>query len=223
MPTNLTTIINYATRELRDQASHYTTAQLQSLADDVIEDEFSQVRPAVKVVDIAGNGTRLYAISLLGSDWVEGFSQIQYVHFPIDEDDPNFLATDSFTVEEKTDGTFRLRFDDDSPSSSENFRVAYTYPHAVDTSAGTTTVITRDERAAGLLLAREVLETLANEFAQMANINAGKVRIDLMATSKRCEARAKEIHEKFKRALSYPGFVAARARPVHRTLFFKHN
>ena len=223
MPANLATIINYATRELRDQASHYTTAQLQNLAKDVIEDEFSQIRPAIKVIDVDGNGTRLYAISLLGSDWVEGFSQIQYIHFPIDEDDPNYLETDSFIVEEKPDGTFRLRFEEDSPSSSEDFRVAYTYPHTVTIATDTTSIITRDERAAGMLLGREVLESLANEFAQLANVNAGKVRIDFLATSKRCENRAKEVNEKLKRALSYPGFVAARGRPVHKTLFFKHN
>ena len=95
----------------------------------------SKRRPRVIVEDEDGDGGFDYAITDL-EYWSDGFSVIQSVEYPVDDDDetPDILQDDAWMIYEKPSGKV-LRFKEDTPTADEDFRVVYTALHTCTTSA----------------------------------------------------------------------------------------
>jgi hypothetical protein len=90
--------------------------------------KYSGHRPRIVAEDEAGTGGFDYALTLL-EDWLEGFSVIKTVEYPVDDTDeaPDVLTDDAWRIYLKPAGKC-LRFLDGKPATTETFRVTYTAP-----------------------------------------------------------------------------------------------
>jgi len=151
--------------------------------------EHSRHKPQVVVEDFDGDGGFDYALSGFAS-WAEGFSVIKTVEYPVDDDDetPDLLQDDEWMVYEKPAGKC-LRFRENSPTASEDFRVTYTALHTCTDSA--CTVETYDEEAVQALAAAYFCEMLATYHAQNQDSTIAADSVDHTSKSRDYAARAR--------------------------------
>lgn len=91
----------------------------------------SMYRPREVVADIQGNGS--YDLTL-PSTFVNGFSTIISVEYPVGQQTPNYLYSKDYTIYRTATAT-KLRLLNYSPSTSEIVRVIFTAMHTItDTS-----------------------------------------------------------------------------------------
>ncbi len=121
-------------------------------------------KPVLVVEDIAGNGGFDYALADLAA-WVQEFSQIRQVEYPVDDSDenPNVLDAADWTIYAKPSGKV-LRFLNSKPSAAESIRITYTGRHSC--TAISCTVAAGDEEAVQSLAASSYCQFLAAAYAQ---------------------------------------------------------
>ena len=149
----------------------------------------SKRRPRVIVEDEDGDGGFDYAITGL-EFWSDGFSVITTVEYPVDDDDetPDILQDDEWTIYEKPSGKV-LRFKEDSPAATEDFRVTYTALHTCTTAA--CTVKDYDEEPVQALAAAYFCDMLATYYAQSGDSTIGADSVDHKSKASEYAARAR--------------------------------
>ena len=157
--------------------------------------EHSRHRPQVIVEDEDGDGGFDYAISLLAS-WADGFSVIKQVEYPVDDTDetPDILQDDAWMLYEKPAGKV-LRFKENKPTSSEDFRVTYTALHTCTDSA--CTVEGFDEEAVQALAAAFFCDMLGTYYAQSQDSTIAADSVDHTSKSRDYAARAKTYRKAY--------------------------
>lgn len=151
--------------------------------------EHSRHRPHVVVEDVDGDGGFDYAVGDLES-WSDGFSAVRLVEYPVDDDDENAdrLADDAWEIYGKPSGDV-LRFLEDTPAATEDFRVTYTATHACTDSA--CTVRATDDTAVQALAAAHFCQMLAAYYSQSDAPIMGADSVDHSSRSREYAARAK--------------------------------
>ena len=86
-------------------------------------DIFSKDYPYILLVSVTGNNTYLYATP---TGWINEFSQILSIEFPIDETPPCYLFNDRYEVINTATDTWKILLKDDAPSSTQSFKVRFT-------------------------------------------------------------------------------------------------
>lgn len=86
-------------------------------------DIFSKDYPHIILASITGDGTYLYATP---TGWINEFSQIISIEFPIGESPPNYLFNDRFETINTATGTWKILLKDDAPSATQTFKVRFT-------------------------------------------------------------------------------------------------
>lgn len=86
-------------------------------------DIFSKDYPHILLASITGDGTYLYATP---TGWLNEFSQILSVEFPIGESPPCYLSNDRYEIINTATGTWKILLKDDAPSSTQTFKVRFT-------------------------------------------------------------------------------------------------
>lgn len=159
------------------------------LAIDIAVKEHSRHSPHIVVEDFDGDGGFDYAISAFAS-WSDGFSSIKKVEYPVDDDDetPDILQDDAWIIYEKPAGKF-LRFLEDKPTATEDFRVTYTALHTCTDAA--CTVKTFDEEAVKALAASYFCDMLSTYYAQSQMSTIAADSVDHTNKSRDYAARAK--------------------------------
>jgi hypothetical protein len=112
-----------------------STAVLAFIAEAV--KSYSQLRPLVKVVQTTGDAGYDYDLPL---DWEDGFSAIQSIEYPADQQIPVILDPSRYQLYQKivvNVSSTVLRFLVDRPKTTETFLMLYTIRHSLDESAGT--------------------------------------------------------------------------------------
>lgn len=124
----------------------------------------SKFKPVKVVEDFNGDGGFDYAIDDFAS-WSTGFSVIKSIEYPVDDDDqsPDMLQDDAWMIYTKPAGDY-LRFLEDKPSASEDFRVTYTAQHAISVTA--CSVDDFDEVAVQALAASFFCNMISTYYAQ---------------------------------------------------------
>lgn len=134
MALDLTTVRSSIDAALKQgNADFATPAEIKLHIDNSIL-QINQDRPFVKVADITGDGTRDYG---LPTDFEKGFSLIESVEFPADEDRPRFRRESDDWIEYENPNlspTLRLRFFTLTPLSTEKIRLTYTTSYTLTTS-----------------------------------------------------------------------------------------
>lgn len=163
--------------------------------DNAIKDH-SRNRPLVVVEDETGTGAFDYAISLLAS-WINDFSGIQSVEYPVDDDDanPNLLDEDEWVIYEKPAGKY-VRFLSATPETTETFRVTYTTIHTCTDTA--CTVAAADIEAVQLLAASYFCTFLAVYYAQSQDSTISADSVNHKSKSAEYAARAKTYAAMYK-------------------------
>jgi len=155
----------------------------------------SRHKPRVIVEDEDGDGGFDYAVTLL-SYWSDGFSVIKQVEYPVDDTDetPDILQDDEWMIYETPSGKF-LRFTEDEPTSSEDFRVTYTGLHTCTDSA--CTVEGFDEEAVQALAAAYFCDMLATYYAQSQDSTIEADVVDHMGKGGEYSKRAKGFRKMY--------------------------
>lgn len=159
------------------------------LAIDMAVKEHSRHRPRIVVEDEDGDGGFDYAITGLAA-WADGFSVIKSVEYPVDDTDetPDVLQDDAWMIYEKPAGKY-LRFLEDSPPATEDFRVTYTALHTCTDAVCTIKSI--DDEAVQTLAAAYFCEMLATYYAQSQDSTIQADSVDHTSKSRDYAARAK--------------------------------
>jgi hypothetical protein len=163
------------------------------LALDLAVKEHSRYRPQVIAEDVTGDGGFDYALSDLAS-WSEGFSAIQSVEYPVDDDDENadILQEEQWQIYRKPAGRV-LRLLEDTPETDEEIRITYTALHTCTDS--TCTVETIDEEAVQALASGYFCSMLATYYAQSTDSTIAADSVDHKSKSQEYAARSRALRK----------------------------
>lgn len=143
---------------------------------------YSKHRPKISLADITGDGTHLYAVPM---GWVEEFSQIESIEYPIDQNPPEFLDADDDYALYVTASAEKIRLINDAPPASESFRVKFTVPR---TEA---TIAQNDIDAVANLAASICLGILASRYIGIGDSTFQADVVNYRTKSQEATARAK--------------------------------
>lgn len=129
--------------------------------------KYSGHRPRIVVEDEVGNASFDYALTLL-ADWVEGFSTIKSVEYPVDDtvEAADILDEDAWQIYQKPAGKV-LRLLENSPVATEDLRITYTAIHTCTDAA--CSVPAYDEEALQILTAAIFCDMLAAYYSQTSD------------------------------------------------------
>ncbi|MCE5212107.1 MAG: hypothetical protein LLG40_11180 [Deltaproteobacteria bacterium] len=158
---------------------------------------YSALRPRLVAEDEDGTGSADYLITLL-ADFIDGFSVIKSVEYPVDDDDEegaNILQEDDWKIYQKPTGKY-LRFTDNKPATTEDFRVVYTAMHRCTDEACTIPLI--DEGAVQLLAAAYYCDMLATYYAQTSDSTIMADSVDHKSKASEYAARGRAYRAEYK-------------------------
>lgn len=157
--------------------------------------EHSRLRPQVVVEDFDGDGGFDYALSDFAS-WADGFSTIKKVEYPVDDDDQtaDVLQDDAWEIYGKPAGKV-LRFLDNTPTATEDFRVTYTALHTCTDSA--CTVESFDEEVVQAFCAAVFCDMLATYYAQNQDSTIDADSVEHSSKAHDYGARAKTYRARY--------------------------
>lgn len=155
----MATLIDLIRGKIKDDSGKLTDPDdLTSSATEALN-RYSKARPLEVVVDIPGSGTHDVDLPI---DWVEGFSSILQVEYPVDLAPANAIDRNDYTIYATPTGK-KLRIIIATPDSDENVRQTYTILHSEDS------VPIVDLEAVANLAASICLRQLAAAFGQTSD------------------------------------------------------
>jgi hypothetical protein len=161
----------------------------------------SRDRPREVIADITGNGTKTYT---LGSGttalWVNRFSKIRTVEYPIGSDPVAVLQSDSWFLYRSATDTEQLKFKNDSPGASETFRILFTTRHAFDPTSSS--IDDEDKAIIGLLLGHYGALALVSDFLKPNRSNLPNDSVDFSQKATDMMTLAKELLDKYAKLVS---------------------
>lgn len=146
---------------------------------------YSKHRPAESVKAVTGNAGHDYDAP---SGWVDEFSRIIRIEYPVDEVPAEYLDEDDFTIYSGPSGK-KIRLIADTPAATEAFNITFTIPR---TEA---TIPAPDEDAVANLAAAICLEMLANAFTQTSDSTIGADAVNYRSKGYEFGQRAKALRK----------------------------
>jgi hypothetical protein len=146
--------------------------------------------------DETGNGGYDYALSLLSS-WIEGFSTINKIEYPITDDlydNSNILTDDAWMIYLKPAGKV-IRLLEDQPATTEILRITYTTLHLCNDAQ--CTIPTADDEAVQMLAAAGFCDMLATYYAQDQDSTIKADSVDHKSKSADYAARARTYRQQY--------------------------
>lgn len=178
-------LIDQVFGKVKDDSGRLTDSADYQPAIDAALETYSKDRPRTVVVDSVGAGTHDVA---LPDDWVEEFSTVKQVEYPVDEVEPVLVPKDLFTVYRKPSGEV-LRLFGSTPDADEAVRITITVPRTEST------IVTGDLDAVASLAAANCCELLANIFAQTSDPTIQADVVNYRTKSGEFAARAKALRK----------------------------
>lgn len=153
---------------------------------------YSKYFPEILTQDISGDGTKVYDIFSVLTGWQEGYSSVLDIEYPVDDDlEPVILDSDIGWYIQQFPSGKRLRFVNDTPETTESFRVFYT---AIKTFA---LVYPQHEEAIKSLAASYFADMLATYYAQTSDSMISADSVNHKSMSDQYAARAKILRKYF--------------------------
>lgn len=156
---------------------------------------YSRHKPQSPVHEFQGNGGYDYP---LPDDWVQGFSRITQVEYPYDQQQPNIIPKEEWTLFLKlvnSTQTLVLRFLAIQPAAEEYIRITYTIPHKVDDSSST--VFDNDFDAVCSLAAAYCCGALSRKYSQTSDPTIAADVVNYAAKASSYASRAKELFQSY--------------------------
>lgn len=161
---------------------------------------FSKDRPRKMIADITGNGTKVYALSGTVTSWINRFSSIKKVEYPINSDPKSYLQSDNFSIYEAATDTEQLVLKNSAPSASETMRITYTSNHTFTDS--TSTIDDQDKIAFCLLMAFYGAMALVSDFLKANRSNLPNDSNDFSQKGKDMQSLADQLFAKYSQLVS---------------------
>ena len=150
--------------------------------------EFSRQVPDVAVEDVVGSGTNDQD---LPTGWVNEFSYIKQIEFPIGNIPATYLDPDNYLIYSEPSGD-KIRLLESQPAVTESIRVSYTSLRIP------TTVPDGDIEAFIILASAFCMDKLANAWLQMNDSTIAADSVDRNSKSRDAAARAKNLRVVYK-------------------------
>jgi len=176
-------------RLIQDEAGRLSTADIDGFLAEALS-VFSRDYPRVRVVDIAGTGAYQYD---LPADWVEGFSAVVRLEYPVGQRPPVYLEADDYMVYRDTSGE-KLLLVSHLPQSGETLRLTYTTTY---TEAALEEIPQVMQEGVCLLAAALCCEALSRSYAQGTQPTIAVDAVDYGEKSDVYARRAKELQERY--------------------------
>jgi hypothetical protein len=150
---------------------------------------YSGYKPRIVIEDEAGDGGFDYALTLL-LDWIDGFSAIKTVEYPVDDtvSEAQILDSDEWAIYEKPAGKY-LRFLTEEPLATESMRIDYTSLQTCTDESCTIPAI--DEEAVQMLAASVFCDMLATYYAQTQDSTIQADSVDHKSKASEYAAKAR--------------------------------
>jgi len=94
-----------------------------------LESRFSEDYPQVIVLDITGDGSQRYSVP---ADWVEGFSFINELEFPVGDIPKTIIDKRRYSVDKLPSGQ-KITLINITPTAAGDFRITYNIPWSIAT------------------------------------------------------------------------------------------
>lgn len=155
-----------------------------------------QPRELVLVISPSGGSVYEYSLSSRVSGWNASQYQVVRVVYPGNKQTENELDNRYWDVYEKSDGTFWLRFTEDSPASGNDVWVYYTAPHVIDPTTDTLSSDNPgDFQAFCHLAAAYILEMAANYYAKLDESSIGADSQNYRDVTQRYQTQANNMRK----------------------------
>lgn len=177
--------------KVKDNSGKLTTDDITSAISAALK-RYSEHRPATRTVDVAGNNAHDYD---LPADWVDGFSDIMKIEYPMGQSPAQFMDRNDWTYYDDPAGV-KLRLIVDTVPVSESFRMTFLVPRT------DTIVLDNDVDAVATLAASFCMTILANAFIQLGDSTIGADSVNYRTKSQEAEARAKALLKSYKEQLT---------------------
>ena len=193
-------------RQIVQQAElDLTDAILQQALTDAVE-VYSGDVPRKTVVDVPGNGTSTYEIDDILTGYIEGFSTVEKIEYPIIGTTPPELPADCYEIQLRPDADgqpalYLVFVERHRPATSSTFRVVYTVMHAPDCS----TVIRSDVVALSYLASAHALDLYATSTMDSTDSSIDADVFDRTALTERARRAAKMYRDLYREHIGVDG------------------
>lgn len=210
-------LIDYQTRldeVLQDLAARLASAAKDSAIHEAVR-EYSKHRPAVKVLDIPGDGATFdipLGMAPGPTDWSPGFSVVREVEYPAGERRPQRLEREQWAEYQAPSG-WALRLFEVTPAVGTIARITYTALHTVSLTIGTVPDVDFD--AVANLAGSHAAQALANSFAQQSDPTIRADGVDHENQSTAYAQRSRELRALYFRHMGIVDEKGAPAASVH--------
>lgn len=184
--------------------SEITQDDVMAAVREAIRDTYSTDRPHRVVVDVAGTGAIAYSIDDSLTEYVDGFSIIESIEYPVDDDSPEIDLIDGneWDIHRRPIGLF-IVFEQDRPRTNETFRITYTTYHK-ETNMRFASIPARDIDPIANLSASFVMEQLALKVSTEVDPSVDADSFDRSSRFRRYTDRAKYYREKYRMSIGKP-------------------
>lgn len=178
-------LIDLVQSKVKDDSGRLTVVDDYEPAIAAALERYSAHKPRELVADVAGAGTHDVGLPV---DWVEEFSQVRSVEYPVDQVPEVLLAQDTWKVYRAVAGPV-LRLLDETPLATESLRLTITVPRIE------AEVVTGDLDAVAALAASFCCDTLANLFASTNDPTISADVVNYRSKSSEYGRRAKALRK----------------------------
>ncbi|MDA8137987.1 MAG: hypothetical protein M0036_04965 [Desulfobacteraceae bacterium] len=176
-------LIDLVQAKVKDDSGRLTEAEDYISAVNASLERYSLHRPSELILDVQGAG--IHDVNL-PDQWVDGFSQVLKVEFPIGEIPEALIADDAWRIYRAPDGPV-LRLIDETPLATASLRLTITVPRQE------ASIQPGDLEAVANLAASFCCDTLANLFASTSDPTIAADVVNYRSKSTEYARRAKEL------------------------------
>ncbi|MYF79159.1 MAG: hypothetical protein F4180_04570 [Chloroflexi bacterium] len=185
-------------RTVQDTELEISDAMLDQAIDDAVE-VYSKDVPRKTVVDVSGNGTSIYLILTILPGYIDGYSVLDKIEYPLTGTSPPTLPPHCYEIQRRPDGNgnpalYLVFVGGQRPASSSSFRVVYTIMHLSDCS----TIVASDRIAVSYLSAAHALDLYATATMDSIDSSIDADVFDRTATTERARRAAKMYRDLYR-------------------------
>jgi hypothetical protein len=184
---NWITLKNLIVSKIKDDSGKITDDDIEISLNAAIQ-AYSRHRPDCKVASTTGNATHDYT---LPEGWIDGFSRILLIEYPVDNVPTDYLDDDEYLIYQTTT-VKKVRLLYYSPAITETFLISFTIPRT------DLTILDNDADALCNLAASCCLEQLANAFAQTGDSTISADAVNYRSKASDFGYRAKRFRDLYK-------------------------
>lgn len=176
---------------VQDSEIEISDAMIDRATDDAVE-VYSGDVPLKTVADVQGNGTSTYLVPDILAGYIDGYSTVEKIEYPIIGTSPPVLPPDCYEIqrrpmEDSKAALYLVFVARQRPANSAAFRVVYTTMHSTNCS----TIVASDRVAVSRLSAANALDMYATRTMDSIDSSIDADVFDRTATTERARRAAK--------------------------------